>query len=40
MSQSWNGQEPLAEDDPEMFGLVQAEKKRQIGGLELIASEV
>jgi len=39
MAQSWTGQEPLAQDDPEMWHLVQEEKKRQISGLELIASE-
>ncbi|CAG7820152.1 unnamed protein product, partial [Allacma fusca] len=39
MSQSWTGTEPLAQDDPEMWHLVQEEKKRQISGLELIASE-
>jgi len=33
------GQESLAEDDPEMWGLVQEEKQRQLSGLELIASE-
>jgi len=35
----WTGKETLAEDDPEMWGLVQEEKKRQLSGLELIASE-
>jgi len=39
MAQSWTGQEPLAQDDPEMWHLVQEEKKRQVSGLELIASE-
>ncbi|KAL7672384.1 hypothetical protein ACOME3_007271 [Neoechinorhynchus agilis] len=29
----------LAQADPEMMGLIEAEKKRQIEGLELIASE-
>ena len=37
---SWTGQETLAQDDPEMWALVQAEKHRQMSGLELIASEV
>lgn len=36
----WTGQETLAQDDPEMWALVQAEKMRQKQGLELIASEV
>ena len=31
---------PLSEIDPEMFKLMQEEYDRQIGGLELIASEV
>jgi len=35
----WTGQESLAEDDPEMWSLVQEEKQRQLTGLELIASE-
>jgi len=34
-----NGQETLAEDDPEMWDLVREEKRRQKSGLELIASE-
>lgn len=36
----WTGQESLAQDDPEMWDLVQKEKDRQCRGLELIASEV
>lgn len=36
---SWTGQEPLKEDDPEVWNLVQEEKQRQVRGLELIASE-
>lgn len=36
----WTGNESLPEDDPEMFNLIQLEKRRQIEGLELIASEV
>eukprot|EP00112_Aurelia_sp_Birch-Aquarium-sp1_P006317 Seg1699.8 transcript_id=Seg1699.8/GoldUCD/mRNA.D3Y31 product="Serine hydroxymethyltransferase mitochondrial" protein_id=Seg1699.8/GoldUCD/D3Y31 len=35
----WTGNESLPEDDPEMFNLIQLEKRRQIEGLELIASE-
>lgn len=35
----WTGQEPLAQDDPEVSDLIKAEKKRQMSGLELIASE-
>lgn len=36
----WTGQDSLAKDDPEMWTLLQDEKKRQMQGLELIASEV
>lgn len=36
----WTGQESLAQDDPEMWNLLQKEKDRQCRGLELIASEV
>ncbi|TRY75639.1 hypothetical protein TCAL_04503 [Tigriopus californicus] len=35
----WTGQESLCQDDPEMWDLVQSEKRRQKSGLELIASE-
>ena len=35
----WTGQEPLAQDDPEMAGIIKDEKRRQMSGLELIASE-
>ncbi|XP_065838974.1 serine hydroxymethyltransferase, mitochondrial-like [Oscarella lobularis] len=35
----WTGQEPLEKDDPEIFDLIRKEKKRQVAGLELIASE-
>lgn len=35
----WTGNESLEQDDPEMFALIQQEKKRQCSGLELIASE-
>lgn len=35
----WTGQEPLSQDDPEMWKLIKEEKQRQISGLELIASE-
>jgi len=31
---------PLAEADPEVYALIQKERKRQFEGLELIASEV
>lgn len=40
MAALWTGQEPLAEDDPEIYQLVKEEKIRQRNGLELIASEV
>ncbi|WAQ96686.1 GLYC-like protein [Mya arenaria] len=36
---SWNLQDDISVDDPEMQGLIQAEKDRQKKGLELIASE-
>lgn len=36
----WTGQDSLAQDDPEMWNLLQKEKDRQCRGLELIASEV
>ena len=36
----WSGKESLKDDDPEMFDLITKEKRRQIEGLELIASEV
>lgn len=35
----WNGQLPLAEDDPELANIIAKEKNRQVYGLELIASE-
>ncbi len=35
-----HGQTPLAQADPEIFKLLEEEKRRQVGGLELIASEV
>ncbi|XP_060929924.1 serine hydroxymethyltransferase, mitochondrial-like isoform X2 [Limanda limanda] len=38
-SSGWTGQESLAQDDPEMWSLLQQEKDRQCRGLELIASE-
>eukprot|EP01098_Paradermamoeba_levis_P002871 TRINITY_DN1364_c0_g1_i4.p1 TRINITY_DN1364_c0_g1~~TRINITY_DN1364_c0_g1_i4.p1 ORF type:complete len:481 (-),score=185.04 TRINITY_DN1364_c0_g1_i4:35-1402(-) len=34
-----SGNTPLASVDPEVFGLIQHEKERQVSGLELIASE-
>ena len=37
---SWSGKETLERDDPEMWELLNAEKERQVRGLELIASEV
>ena len=33
------GQTPLVEHDPEMYELIEQEKRRQWSGLELIASE-
>lgn len=40
MLSKWTGQEPLEQDDPEMWALIREEKERQKSGLELIASEV
>lgn len=39
LSSIWKGTEPLSEDDPEIWNLIQEEKHRQTCGLELIASE-
>jgi len=39
-SSAWTGNEALKDDDPEMYSLVNEEKRRQLTGLELIASEV
>ena len=36
---SVTGQETLEQDDPEMAQIIKDEKKRQMSGLELIASE-
>ncbi|EEC05609.1 glycine/serine hydroxymethyltransferase, putative, partial [Ixodes scapularis] len=36
---SWIGQEVLEKEDPEIWELVKEEKRRQVTGLELIASE-
>ncbi|XP_065333030.1 serine hydroxymethyltransferase, mitochondrial isoform X1 [Cloeon dipterum] len=38
-SSAWTGNEALIDDDPEMYKLVNEEKRRQLTGLELIASE-
>ncbi|XP_022082391.1 serine hydroxymethyltransferase, mitochondrial-like [Acanthaster planci] len=35
----WTGQENLTEVDPEILSLIREEKRRQVRGLELIASE-
>ncbi|XP_023330636.1 serine hydroxymethyltransferase, mitochondrial [Eurytemora carolleeae] len=35
----WTGRESIEQDDPEMWNLLQEEKRRQKTGLELIASE-
>lgn len=39
-NRAWTGTEPLQQDDPEMWDLIQQEKHRQRHGIELIASEV
>lgn len=35
----WTGRDALRDSDPEMFNLIKKEKKRQLQGLEMIASE-
>lgn len=37
---SWRGDEPLAQDDPEVYGIIRKEKIKQKNGIVLIASEV
>ena len=37
---SWTGKEPLKEDDPEVFSILQKEKAKQKSGIVLIPSEV
>lgn len=39
LSHTGNGQETLDKEDPEMWELLKEEKRRQVSGLELIASE-
>lgn len=36
---AWTGRETIQQDDPQMWKLLQEEKRRQCSGLELIASE-
>merc|ERR1712106_23019 len=36
---TWTMNIPLAQSDPEVYNIIVAEKKRQSGGLEMIASE-
>lgn len=36
----WTGNDSLKEADPELQEIISKEKKRQVTGLELIASEV
>jgi glycine hydroxymethyltransferase len=36
---SWTGQEPLQQDDPEVYGILQKEKAKQKSGIVLIPSE-
>ncbi|XP_062520272.1 serine hydroxymethyltransferase, mitochondrial-like isoform X2 [Corticium candelabrum] len=35
----WSGREPVSQDDPVVYALMQKEKDRQVAGLELVASE-
>ena len=37
---SWSGDEPLAQDDPEVYDIIRKEKIKQKNGIVLIASEV
>lgn len=37
---SWRGDEPLAQDDPEVYDIIRKEKTKQKNGIVLIASEV
>ncbi|CAL1543245.1 unnamed protein product [Lymnaea stagnalis] len=39
MSDKWNLQDDISEDDPEVYDLIRKEKSRQRRGLEMIASE-
>ena len=36
---TWSMNTPLAQSDPEVYNIIVSEKKRQKGGLEMIASE-
>ena len=36
---TWTMNTPLAKSDPEVYNIILNEKKRQKGGLEMIASE-
>ena len=36
---TWTMNIPLAQSDPEVYNIIVSEKKRQKGGLEMIASE-
>jgi len=38
-SETWSMNNPLAQSDPEVYQIIVNEKKRQLGGLEMIASE-
>jgi glycine/serine hydroxymethyltransferase len=39
MSSSWTLNDPLSVADPEVHGILKREKRRQVTGLEMIASE-
>ena len=39
MADSWNLQDDISVDDPEIYNLIKKEKDRQRKGLEMIASE-
>ena len=38
-SSGWSMSKPLEELDPEVFGIIKKEKRRQTASLEMIASE-
>ena len=38
-SSEWSMNKPLEELDPEVFGIIKKEKRRQTASLEMIASE-
>ena len=37
---TWTGQEPLSQDDPDVYAIIKREKEKQRRGLAMIPSEV